>query len=461
MPRASSILSFSIRDGNSDRELTLTSPTNVRCGLDRLPTFFSRQVPPRWIDLIRVAASIYFADRLIRRGSKQKPESSRRILLEVTVSDAGFWNSSDVHGLIQVVTEFLSGDHWELTFRQADVFGKPVHWLLDKGQRQSVTPSVCLYSGGLDSAAGLVELLSTDANEPVVAVTVHHQPHQPRLTQSQFDLVNRTLRFDWRPLLVPVAINWASGLDRSCEENTQRCRSNLFTAVGAIAAACSGASSVDIFESGVGAFNVPPMAGMLGWKSTKGCHPYFLSKMNDLASLVIGREVKFNLRNMQKTKADMVAELARIGCGQIVQHTVSCSSYPLRESGAKQCGVCAACLLRRQSILAAGCTEPLNTYKYDVFGDTRAANAVPESKLQYLKAYLMQAVELVVTKGSDRLPNPVVRHLNATGACMTPGEWDDAKRVLSRYGTEWMDVASACRQRGIRWAELVKIESSA
>ena len=52
-------------------------------------------------------------------------------------------------------------------------------------------------------------------------------------------------------------------------ERSRRCRSFLFAAVGAVAAAISEVTKVEVFESGIGAINLPLLAGMVGSRATR------------------------------------------------------------------------------------------------------------------------------------------------------------------------------------------------
>src|SRR6266498_5474825 len=60
----------------------------------------------------------------------------------------------------------------------------------------------------------------------------------------------------------------------------------------------------------------------------------------------------------------------------------------------KQCGVCPACVLRRQAMAVAGIAEAEETYKYDFLGSLDGVSRIPSKKLLHLKAFLMQVASL-------------------------------------------------------------------
>lgn len=288
------------RDERTSRSATLLAGTHFHCGLDEISQFFSKRIPNRWLDLVRVAAAVYFVDRLVPRAGSGA--AMRHILIDVGIQDLNFWNYKPVTERVRSIAEFLSGDSWDITFRATELVAKR-RMLLDSRQPKSDSPSVCLYSGGLDSAAGFVGSVRRGEYHRTVAVTVHHQPGQQQLTEAQFKTIDTIAKCDWRPLLVPVGIYWKSNnIDRRFEETSQRCRAFLFAAIGAVAAGFVGARSIDVFESGVGALNVPPMAGMLGSMVTRGCHPGFLRRMSELTSLVFERDADFILPTRAELK---------------------------------------------------------------------------------------------------------------------------------------------------------------
>jgi hypothetical protein len=103
----------------------------------------------------------------------------------------------------------------------------------------------------------------------------------------------------------------------------------------------------------------------------------------------------------------------------------------------------------------AGIEEP-GVYKYDLLGPVEAADAIPEDRLIYLKAILLQVANLGPLDPGSRVPDRVRRHLLATNVasreeCMAP-----FLGLLSRYRYEWLDiVAQGMEEPGWAWTNLL------
>lgn len=323
----------------------------------------------------------------------------------------------------------------------------------------SEEPLVCLYSGGLDSASGMALRIKDCPGRPVIPVTVWHQPRQRTLIRRQFQTIKDCYAVSFAPVIVKAAMTWNSQVLQ--EERSQRCRSFLFAAVGGVVAAMQGSSSVEVFESGVGAINLPLMAGMVGSKATRSCHPEFFLLMSRLLTLVGGREIVYRLPFMDKTKGQMVKLLAGEGLEDLALSTVSCVHYPLREKPHKQCGICPACIFRRQAMFIGGIKEPRGTYKFDLFGPARLVNRIPDGLLKYLKAFLMQVVHLAALDSQDELPRRFRRHLLGSGI-IGPGDSPFlVVEVLRRYRQEWLTIAADGIERGWTWVKLLTPTKSA
>lgn len=433
-------ISFSETSDSPCRELV--AGRHFRLGFDSWERMFWTNPSPRLLDLLRIAMSVYTVDRLVRRERQsQKHRWFRSLRLTVAVNEPEFWVQKDVLGTLTECLEFLSGDSWELTFiREA----RDVPYPATLFRPFDEPPLVCLYSGGLDSAAGLGIRTGENSSRPVIPVTVWHQPHQQVPIRQQFECLKQRYGVSISPLVVKAAIVWSSELAerKRKQESSQRCRSFLFAAVGAVAAAISEVSTIEVFESGVGAINLPLMAGMVGSKATRGSHPHFLRLMSRLASLVAEREVSFCLPFAGKTKGEMVAQLARVGLGELARSTVSCVHYPLHDRPHKQCGVCPACIFRRQAMMVAGIEEPQGTYKYDLFSQDYESSGIEERHLEYLKAFLLQVANLGPLEPGVRVPLRVQRHLLGTNV-VPPGESTTAVlNLLSRYRDEWLNLAA-------------------
>ena len=320
-------------------------------------------------------------------------------------------------------------------------------------------PVVCLYSTGLDSTAGLATRLQSGAAE-VIPVLVRHQVGQAGLASWQLKRLRR--HFGLRDYqLSPVTTGMRAYpskmrlLGIEDEEYTQRCRCFLFASVGGVVAAILGASFVEIYESGIGAVNLPLMSGMVGSKATKGCHSRFLALMSDLMTLIVGRQITFLLPFLDRTKAEVVATLAKEGLHDLARSTVSCVHYPLRELLHKQCGVCPACIIRRQAMITAGIEEPADSYKFDLFGPPRMGREVPVNELGNLKAFLMKLNKLSALESHAEVPGFFRCHLIGTGVVQHSEQLTPFVDLYRRYRKEWLTLVARAQTQGWSWANLL------
>lgn len=451
---------FSFRKRADQSETSLTSGREFRFDIDEYVRYFSKPVPQRLVDLLRIAAAIYFTDRLVRRKQRnQQRYWSRSLFLKIGVVDLEFWNSAAIQELLIDAIEFLSDDSWNFTFQRDN--RKP-EAEVQRGLFELPSSSqVTLASGGLDSAAGLGVQLAKEPERVRLPVTVWHQPIQRKVVMQQHrDLATRFNSLA-DPLIIKTALIWTPELKKFRQESSQRSRAFLFTAAGAVAAAMIGSSSVDVLESGVGAINLPLMAGMVGSKTTRSCHPEFHRQMARLVSEVCGYGISISLPFFQRTKGEVVKELTDCGLADLSRRTVSCVHYPLREPKQKQCGVCPACILRRQSLAVAGVQEPEGTYKFDLFDSSQNANSVPKKERKYLKALLSQVVQLTDIESDDSLPSRVRRHLFGTGIVSDEHSVEMVTHVLRTYRDEWRGLIAQAKARGISWTNLVATSDDA
>jgi hypothetical protein len=445
--------SFTVRRHGSTEAQTFTAGEHFRFDVERIEVYFSNHLPSPLIDLLRIAVAVYVADRTIRRRQRnQVRQWSRKITLTVGVLEPMFWETDEIRDSLVDCLEFLTDDSWDISFEQDD-----------RRQRRDIQRNLfpprpdsrlCLYSAGLDSAAGLGTQLLRFPERPTIPVTVWHQGGQKHNVERQIGLLRKHFNTELTPLIFKTHLLWGSR-ERWREEPTQRSRAFLFMSAGAAAAYMSGGSEVEVYESGVGAINLPLLSGMTGSRTTRSTHPEFLRRMSGLVSTVANKNISFTLPCWENTKGQMVRNLADAGLHKLAKCTVSCVSYPLRDKKSKQCGICPACIFRRQAMLSAGIHEDCSTYKYDIFAGSEQPRPLKDGRLAYLKAFLMQVAELEEVQSGRRLPERVLRHLMGTGILRNGESSAPFIRLLSEYRREWLEVTQQAEQRGYSWTKLL------
>ncbi|SRR5579883_51333 len=425
-------------------------------GLDFMApqNYFFAGLPPRLVDLLRIGETIYAVDRLVRRRRGPSQSWSRDLNLRVGVLDPDFWAAAETLGALQDTIEFVTGDTWAFEFFRGS---RQYEWMcpLLSEVFAKESPLVCLYSGGLDSVAGLALRLRECPDRLVLPVTIKRLPRQDMLVNEQFKLLSDRRGAKIEPLIITVMMNQPAGLTWARRERSQRGQSFLFAAAGAVAAALTGQSSVEVFESGIGSVNIPLMAGMVGSMATRGCHPEFLRRMSCLVSLVTGRQMNFRLPFFDFTKGEMVRALNDSGLADMAGATVSWARFPVGYHPYQQCGICPACVFRRQAIQVAEIDEPEGLYTFDLFGPAAEVNRIPPDKLNYLKAFLMQVAGWADIETTGRLPAPVERHLRRTRVLKLSDSPQPIIDLLARHRDEWELIAAEGREKGYRWARLL------
>ena len=370
---------------------TLAKGKHFRFDIDAIEKYFSKRMPPLIVDMLRIAMGVYVADRLVRRKTRDHQKHwSRSLNVKIGVNEPDFWNTTEIRDSLTECLEFVSDDDWNVSF----VLEKRISPDLQRRLFQTDPLSrVCPFSGGLDSAAGLANQLCQEPSRPAIPVTIWHQGGQRHIVRRQLKNLQQTIEgIDIDPLVIKAHLLKRAKLNRH-EEPTQRSRAFLFMAASAAAALMGESSEVEVYESGIGAVNLPLMSGMVGSRTTRSSHPEFLRMMSKFVSVVASKNVKFVLPFLNLTKGQVVKQLAENGLGTLAKQTVSCVHFPLRVKTGKQCGICPACIFRRQAMLTAGIEENAATYKCDLF--TAQNDLKPkESDLIYLKAYMMQVEEL-------------------------------------------------------------------
>lgn len=307
-------------------------------------------------DLVLLAAVVTAADTRISRAADAQDGWTREIDLHIPVQDATLW--SGLAPLIVRTLDFLTGDRWGIHFRPRPP-AAPNLASTPKKRRAADPDSVCLFSGGLDSLIGAVDLLATGQRPLLVShywdgVTSIHQTScskalRKRFPAAPFQHIRARVGFPKR------------AIDIDAVENTLRGRSFLFFALAAMAAdAVGGDMVIHVPENGLISLNVPLDPLRLGALSTRTTHPYYMARFDEL---IDGLGLRARLHNPYAftTKGQMSSRCAdQTFLREVAPQTMSCSSPAARrydpdpaQREPKHCGRCVPCLIRRAAILEA------------------------------------------------------------------------------------------------------------
>jgi 7-cyano-7-deazaguanine synthase in queuosine biosynthesis len=433
---------MTIADEHTD-PITLTAGEHFRLYPSRAVTQSIEQLTARQVDLVRLAVAVHLAGSWAKR--LWRTNGHRCLVVEVELLDPDFWERPETAGRLKRCVDFLSGDDdWSFRPRKDSLVCHSRQPTLFAGDGPK--PMLCVYSGGLDSAAGLTARLAEAGGQEVVPVTVRYQPQRGRLVQEHFDLLrSRGLAGprQVRPLQVGAYIR-NHRLQRDfgirLREVTHRCRPFLFLSVAGLVAHLEAVNEVEVYESGVGAVNLPLVSGGPGWRTTRSTHPEFLRRMGELVSHVNDSDVRYRLPFVDCTKGEMVHHLVRLGLAELALKSVSCITHPLRRGHTqRQCGHCPACVFRRQALWQADIREPDDFYLTDVFALQAAAR---ESRA--LTALRQQAARLADLDGPT-VPAFFRRHLFSTQIVSSGKDLAPFVNLFRRYRREWVVLARDLR----------------
>jgi hypothetical protein len=132
--------------------------------------------------------------------------------------------------------------------------------------------------------------------------------------------------------------------------------------------------------------------------------------------------------------------------------SASCVHFPLRRKDrVKHCGVCPACLGRRQALWHAGLRDE-TLYEIDVFDPRTASDEIPWRKMAPLNAYLLQTAELSRIANEAQAPAWILEHLRNVGVADTALECMKSLAILRRHADEWMRLIKYGTDIGYDWA---------
>lgn len=325
--------------------LPFNIPSQLTFTTKGLETYSGAIHEPRMQDLMTVAAAVEFGDRSVARSSIKW---ARSLKFRVPVFELSLWQSPQVVGLLEDVVGFLMGDQVTFEFSDRGTSG------LRPGQHaiscQEKSSAVIAYSDGLDSRATAGIMIAENATPDLVKVRLGpNKDPAPNGSTPQFHPV-------------PYEVN----LHGDGKESTARSRAFKFSAIAGIAAYLTKAEKIIFPESGQGVFGPALVSSGHNWPDYRN-HPLFTSKMTSLLNTVLGISTVIEIPRMFYTKGQTLSEYVQKCPESTWIRTRSCwqkSRWCSVDGKYRQCGMCAACLLRRVSIHAAGLSglEPEDSY---------------------------------------------------------------------------------------------------
>lgn len=327
--------------------------------IDKLKRF-GVDLTPAAFDYLTLALAVTAADAFVQRKTAADGWS-REIELKLSLYKPAPWIAQK--NSIEKLLHFLSGDLWELKITDG---GCPPPIPYSRRSRYHLInleklDCVCLFSGGVDSTVGALDLLSNSRKPLLVS---HSYTHDKSLQDAIAGKLKGKGKFSRFP--INAYPRPPHSLKGSTDIST-RTRSFNFFALGVIGGCAlskiNKLKQVELFvpENGFISLNAPLTSRRIGSLSTKTTHPYYVQSVQ---SLFEATKINVTLINPYKfkTKGEMLKECAdQKTLREVVQETVSCSNWKRK---GKQCGRCVPCLIRRAAFASMGFCES-NVYLYE------------------------------------------------------------------------------------------------
>lgn len=301
--------------------------------------------PPGAMDLLRVAVAAYVADRVTPR------EASWRREIDLVVPSSDPDRLRDAASVLCEALGFLTSDRWTLTPADVEL------GVLAPRPPMVAVDAVCLFSGGLDSLAGAIDLLGRGQRLCLVShyeggVAPTRQRELGDAVQAHFGAGHVRRRYLFlRPAAPAAAQARPLPTDR---EDTTRGRSLLFIAAGlAVASAHGPEVALHFPENGFIGLNVPLTRSRPASLSTRTTHPHFVRVLSRTAAVLGVTNPLVNQFALMTKGEALAASPAPDLLAELAPRSVSCShpeAARFDELPPMNCGRCLPCMIRRAAL---------------------------------------------------------------------------------------------------------------
>ena len=387
----------------------------------------------RVFDAFVLAAAVQFCDHTKARSSVRW---GREIELRIPVHDPAHWGSEAVSEALHAALEILTGDRWQVEFvNRTNPEQAPRQWNLDLPDGSRV---IIPFSDGLDSLA-VAGLLEREHGQKLIRVRLGSRLLDKRLPKKE--------RIPFAA--VPYSVRYG---EKRAVESSARSRGFKFALLSGIAAYLSDATEVVVPESGQGALGsvLVPVGQAYGDYRN---HPIFTNLMESFLLALFGQKVRYTYPRLWHTKAETLAAfIAEYPNSDSWARTRSCWQGPRQVSVSKklrQCGICAACMLRRMSVHAVGATEARETYVWeDLSAPCFEEGATEEfgkikpygAQYEYAIAGALHFDHLADLSHSSANRVPLDRQIFRLSRSISLSEQETRQRLerlLTQHGKEW------------------------
>lgn len=413
-----------------------------------LESFTFSRWRPVLFDAMVVAAAVEFADKTVKRP----PQGwARRLNLRIPVHDPRRWSAPATAEALHDVLGFLTGDFWSITFvKRHNKASPPAQEPLDLGVPAE---AVIAYSEGMDSRA-VAGILGASLGEKLVRVRVGSN------AVDQPCHLGKKEPFATVPYKVRTHV--------ASRETSARSRGFKFAMISGIAAHLAEARTIFVPESGQGSIGPALVTVGHAYPDYRN-HPLFTRRMERFLDALLRQPVRFVFPRIWDTKGETLRKFAAIDSEGEWKSTRSCwrsSQWVSLNGKRRQCGVCAACMLRRLSVHAAGLREEPDVYICNEINAATVREGVDSQFKQFNAAFEQYALggvlhldDLAAMAGSEGQA-AVRRHAVLLAPAMDSSADDIEKKLsllLGRHATEWKNYLDDISPNSFvrKWTRLV------
>ncbi len=393
---------------------------------------------PVIFDALVVAAAVEFCDRIHRR---QTQHWGRDIELRIPVHDPDRWSAPSVSGSLKPALDFLTGDCWHISFvaRNSPAY-IPHQFPFDlTSDARAVIP----FSEGLDSRA-VAGLMHRELGDGLIRVRLGTKEFQPNTGTSGLKQPFTSIPYRVKPKTGEFV------------ESSARSRGFKFSMVSGIAAYMVRAERIIVTESGQGSIGPVLVAVGQGYEDYRS-YPLFTDRMETFLHALFGHRVRFDFPRLWNTKGETLSAFVKeCADGSSWNSTWSCWQQNRHSSVAghkRQCGICAACMLRRLSVHAAGLSEVPETYVWENLsastfdgGASAAFEHITKAQREYAIAGTLHLDHLATVQKSPMDKGTIdltVAQLSRSRSMPEDITRASMTRLLNQHESEWMNFLGA------------------
>ena len=331
-----------------------------------LSDYCFRPLDARVDDLLHIAAAIAFADKTVARHMSKAWR--RKIEMTIPLREPSFWEQPHIKHSLTDCLDLVTGDIWTMSFSggRKPLVVNPQAPLQLKSESISAMP----FSDGLDSLAAARLHAVDHPQDTLVLVTSG--------SKRDADRAFRVKGLNGRRHRVAVPFQLPKSERFRHVEQTYRSRGFVFNVIVAAAAYLLEAKRIIVPESGQGSLG-PAFTPIGNEAPDLRMHPVFTHRLGLFLERVLGRTIRFEHPHLWQTKGQTLERLREASLEADWWETRSCArdQRHVRLDGYPriQCGVCAACLLRRQSLRAARIDVRCETYLWPNLKASRLQDA--------------------------------------------------------------------------------------